>query len=139
MVDKKTDQEKLNWSTGFDSESIKKASEVDIKPKLSIEALGIKHSKAIEIISDIYIIDIPKEKAITGNTKLKCIDVMYEGVEHSFIAESGSFRFQISVLLEKLKLDSAIGLKILLWMEMADIKTPQFTGKSKVYCLKPNF
>lgn len=139
ITGKETDQEKLNWNSGFDSDSIKKASEVDIKPKLSIDALGIENGKAIEIISDMYIVNIPKDKAITGNTKLRTIDVIYEGIEHQFICESGSFRFQISVLIEKLKLDSAIGLKIFLWKEIAEIKTPKFTGKAEVYLLKTNF
>ena len=142
MSEKKTEQpKKPAWLKEFTPESIKKSAELVIHPKLTIDGLGLEHSKNVVILSEPYLVEIPKEKAITKDTKIWMIDLEYERVRHQFICQSGSFRFQLGVLQEKLGLDDfddLIGFKIKLWKQIADINTPTFKGKAEVYCLTPN-
>lgn len=139
MSEKKKDQEQLpEWLNDFDKESIKKSAEVDIKPKLTIDDIGIENGKDITILSIPYKVNIPKEKSINGKSKIFVIDLLYNNIEHQFIAESGSFRFQLGVLKEKLDLSDyskLIGIKRKLWKQMANINTSKFTGKAEVYVL----
>ena len=143
MVDKKTDQEpkKPLWLAEFSKESIEKSAKVDILPKLSIDGVGIEYAKEVIIKSEPYIVEIPKEKAIGADNKLWMIDLEYENTLHQFIAQSGSFRFQLGVLIEKLGLTMSelIGFEIKLWKEKATIKNAQFKGLAEVYILKPSF
>lgn len=143
ITDKKTDQEpdKPLWLDEFSKESIEKSAEVDIHPKLTIEGIGIEYAKDVVIMSEPYIVEIPKEKAIGNSNKLWMIDLQYEGTLHQFIAQSGSFRFQLGVLMKKLGLPitDLIGFHIKLWKEKANIKNAQFKGLAEVYVLKPSF
>lgn len=140
MSEKKKEQaEKLpDWLNDFKPEAIKTSAEVNIKPKLTIEGLGIEFGKDITILSVPYKVNIPKEKSINGKTKIFVIDLLYNNTEHQFIAESGSFRFQLGVLKEKLDLldySELIGIKRKLWKQLANIDTPKFKGKAEVYVL----
>ena len=92
-------------------------------------------------MSEPYIVEIPKAKAIGNDNKLWMIDLEYENVLHQFIAQSGSFRFQLAVLIEKLgmTMSDLIGFHIRLWKERATIKNTQFKGQAEVYILKPSF
>ena len=126
---------KISWLSEFTVESIQKSAEVEIKPKLTIDGIGIEYAKNVVILSELYIVEIPKAKAI-GNPKIWMIDFEYEKVEHQFIAQAGSFRFQLGVLMKKLNYSEPkelIDLYIKLWKEMANINTPTFKGKAEVY------
>lgn len=139
MSEKKKEQEKLpEWLADFSREKIKASAEVDIKPRLTITENGIEFGKDIEILSIPYKIKIPKEKSINGKEMIYVVDLLYNGVIHQFFAESGSFRFQLGVLKEKLDLDDysdLIGIKKKLWKQEADIKSKSFSGKADVYVL----
>jgi len=134
-------KQKPSWLSDFTAESIKKSAEVDIKPKLTINGIGIEYAKDIIIKSEPYIVEIPKEKSIGASNKIWMIDVMYEGILHNFIAQSGSFRFQLGVLMEKLSFEpkDLINFHLKLWKEKANISNKQFKGKAEVYVLRPNF
>ncbi len=145
----KTNQEKIDhekkekplWLSEFSAESIKKSAEVNILPKLSIEGVGLEYAKDVIIMSEPYIVEIPKAKAISDDNKIWMIDMEYGNILHQFIAQSGSFRFQLGVLIEKLGLEMSdlIGFHIKLWKERATIKNAQFKGQAEVYILKPSF
>ena len=138
MDDKKKDQEKskISWLSDFTRDSIKKSAEVDIKPKLRIE-LGIEHVKEnIVILSEPYLITIPKVKAISTSNELLAINLEYNNIAHQFIAEAGSFRFQLGVLMEKNNITEPkelIGLIIRIWKSLETIKTSSFKGKAEMY------
>ena len=137
MSEKKTDQEKskISWLSDFTRKSIKKSAEIDIKPKLIIK-LGIDNVKEnIKILSEPYLIKIPKEKAI-GSNELLAINLEYNNIAHQFIAEAGSFRFQLGVLMEKNNLiepNELIGLIVKIWKTLESIKTTSFKGKAEMY------
>ena len=120
----------------FTPEKIKKSAEIIIYPKLTIDNLGIEYAKDVIILSEPYLVEIPKEKRIGAETKIWMIDLEYEGVRHQFTAQSGSFRFQLGVLQEKLgfeNFDDLIGFEIKLWKQIANINTPNFKGNAEVY------
>lgn len=138
MVKESVDQENKilpEWLKEFSQDSIEKSANIDIKPKLTIDGLGIEHSKICSILSELYKVKIPKEKAI-GNNELWMVDLSYNGVNHQFIAQSGSFRFQLGVLMTKLGFSNPselIGLPIRIWKTTSYISTPQFKGNAEVY------
>ena len=138
VKEKEPDQEPkvyVDWLKDFKPEAIKKASEVDIKPKLTIDNLGIEYAKECVILSLPSKVEIPKEKAIGNSNKIYMMDLEYEGVAHSFICESGSFRFQLGVLMKKLGFepDNMIDLPIRIWKTKSYINTPSFKGLTEVY------
>jgi len=132
---KKPEMSKISWLSDFTRKSIKKSADVDIKPKLTIE-LGIDNVKEnIVILSEPYLIEIPKEKAI-GSNELLAINLEYLGIEHQFIAQAGSFRFQLGVLMEKLgysEPSELIDLTVRIWKTLEYINTPSFKGKAEMY------
>ena len=130
------EKSKISWLSEFSQKSIVNSAEVDIKPKLTIDGIGIEYAKNVIILSEPYKVEIPKEKAIGKSNKIWMIDFEYEKVEHQFIAEAGSFRFQLGVLMTKLNYiepKDLIDLYIKLWKEIANISTPTFKGKAEVY------
>ena len=132
----KKEKSKIAWLSEFNQESLVKSAEIEIKPKFTIEGIGIEFAKNVVILSELYKVEIPKEKAINQKTKLWSIDLEYENVAHSFLAESGSFRFQLGVIMEKLDYTEPkelIGLPIRIWKVNANINTPTFKGKAEVY------
>ena len=137
MSEKKKTPEmsKISWLSDFTRKSIKTSADLSIKPKLTIE-LGIKKVKEnIIILSEPYLIEIPKEKAI-GSNELLAIDLEYQGISHQFLAQAGSFRFQLGVLMEKLSYSEPkelIGLAIKIWKTLEYINTPTFKGKAEMY------
>lgn len=139
MVKPEVDQEKkseIDWLSDFTEKSLDNSAEVDIKPKLTIDGIGIEYSKNVVILSEPYKVEIPKEKAIGKDNKIWMIDLEFENVEHQFIAQSGSFRFQLGVLAKKLKLSEMselINLPIKIWKQISTINTPTFKGKAEVY------
>lgn len=139
MVKPEQDQEKkskVDWLSEFTEKSLDNSAEVDIKPKLTIDGIGIEYSKDVVILSVPYKVEIPKEKAIGKDNKIWMIDLEFENVEHQFIAQSGSFRFQLGVLAKKLELSEMtklINLPIKIWKQIATINTPTFKGKAEVY------
>lgn len=136
-TENETEKSNIPWLSEFSKKSIKKSAEVEIKPKLTIDGIGIEYAKNVVILSDLYKVEIPKEKAIRSN-KIWMIDLEYENVNHQFIAEAGSFRFQLGVLMEKLNYSEPkelIDLYVKLWKEIATIDTPTFKGKAEVYKL----
>lgn len=133
-----SDQEKskVSWLSDFSQESLRKSSEMEIKPKLTIEALGIENAKEVVILTEPYLVEIPKEKAIGSSNKIWMMDLEYNSVAHQFICQSGSFRFQLGVLLEKLGFlepSELIGLPIKIWKTTSYINTPSFKGNAEVY------
>ena len=137
-TEKKIDQEKskISWLSDFTRDSIKKSAEVNIKPKLTFE-LGIEYVKEnIVILSEPYLIKIPKAKAIGNSNELLAINLEYVDIAHQFIAEAGSFRFQLGVLMEKNNLTEPkelIGLRVRIWKTLEQIKTSSFKGKAEMY------
>ena len=138
MSEKKIDQEKskISWLSDFTRKSIKKSAEVDIKPKLIIES-GIDNVKEnVKILTEPYLIKIPKAKAIGNSNELLAINLEYNNIAHQFIAEAGSFRFQLGVLMEKNNLiepNELIGLIVKIWKTLEQINTPSFKGKAEMY------
>lgn len=137
MSEKKTkEKSKIAWLSEFSQESLDKSAEVEIKPKLEIEGIGIEFAKNVVILSEPYPVEIPKEKAIGKDNTIWMINLEYQNVEHQFIAQSGSFRFQLGVLAKKLQLNDMtelINLPIKIWKQEANINTPSFKGKAVVY------
>lgn len=134
-TEKEPDQE-ISWLKDFKPEAIKKASEVDIKPKLTIDGIGIEYAKICTILTLPKKVNIPKEKAIGNSNLIFMMDLEYEGVSHNFICQSGSFRFQLGVLMNKLgftDVDDLIGLPIRIWKTKSYINTPVFKGQAEVY------
>lgn len=114
-----------SWLSDFSMDDVRKSAKLDIKPKLTIDALGVENSKEIEILSDYYEVEIPKKKA-KGSNKLVMLNVLYEGLIHQFIAQAKSFRYQLAVCMVKLKLnpetDSPEGMCVRLWKDKAETK-----------------
>jgi len=132
---KKPKMSEISWLSDFAQENLEKSADIDIKPKLTIE-LGIDNIKEnIVILSEPYLIEIPKEKAI-GSNELLAINLEYLGIAHQFIAQAGSFRFQLGVIMEKLEFkepDELIGLEVKIWKTLEYINTPTFKGKAEMY------
>jgi len=124
------------FKSEFDLEKIQKSADLDIKPKIEFE-LGIEKAKDVIIKGNYYTIEIPIAKAIT-DTKLKALNMIYNEVEHQFIAEAESFRYQLEVLCFKKKIQTSDinGLNLRIWKELRQINTPKFKGKAEVYCMK---
>jgi len=137
MPEKKIEKE-FEFDSEFDITKIKTSAELDIKPKFEIDGLGLDFAKDVIVKGTYYEIDIPKEKAISGKTRVKALNLIHNGIEHQFIAESESFRYQIDVIRyqKKLNLDEIDGLKLKIWKTRQDLKTDRFTGKADVYNLK---
>lgn len=139
MAKKPESEPDFKFESEFDLEKIKAMAEVDVKPKFDIQdsELGIEKAKNIEIVGTYYDLTLPKEKAI-GKNPVKAINVMYNGIEHYFIAESESFRIQLDAIRYKLKLplNQIDGLKLTIWKTERYLNTPNFKGKAKVYSLK---
>ena len=135
MSEKKSE---IDFLAEFSQVSLKKSANLEIKPKLSIDELGIEFGKKVVILSIPYIVEIPKEKAI-GTNKIWMIDLEYLNIEHQFIAQAGSFRFQLGVLMKRLDLtekEQLIGLFVLIWKTIENISTPTFKGKAEMYHIK---
>ena len=117
---------------GFKSDDIKMSAQMKIRPKLLIEGIGIEFAKTVKILSKPYIIKIPEDKSMSKDPNIWMIDLEYKNVIHQFIAQAGSFRYQMGVLAEKIKLsvDDLVGLIVKIWKEIADI--PPW-GKCEVY------
>jgi len=132
----KPEKSKIAWLKEYNQESLEKSAKIDIKPKFEIEGIGINFAKNVIILSDLYKVEIPKEKSIKADNKIWMIDLEYQDVKHQFIAEAGSFRFQLGVIMEKLEFTEPkelIGLPIRIWKVIANIDTPTFKGKAEVY------
>lgn len=132
----KPEKSKIDFLSDFSQESIDKSAEVEINPKFEIEGIGIEYAKNVLILSIPYKVEIPKEKSIKKDNKIWMIDLEYQDVLHTFIAEAGSFRFQLGVIMKKLDYTEPkelIGLAIRIWKVIANISTPTFKGKTEVY------
>ena len=138
MPVQKPKEKENDFESEFDLEKIKTSAKLDIKPK--IEFLdGIENAKDVIIKGTYYPLDLPADKQINKQT-VKAINMMYEGIEHYFIAESESFRYQLEVIRFKKGLKSnkeLDGLRLRIWTSEQFINTPNFKGKAKVYNLKP--
>ena len=135
MSEKKSE---IDFLAEFSQASLKKSADLEIKPKLIIDGLGIEFGKKVVILSVPYIVEIPKEKAI-GTNKIWMIDLGYQQTEHQFTAQAGSFRFQLGVLMERLELtekEQLIDLYVLIWKTIENISTPTFKGKAEMYHIK---
>jgi len=125
-----------SWLSDIDLSDVKKSAGLNIKPKLTIDALGIEHAKEIEILSDYYEVTIPKNKA-KGTNKLTMLDVNYSGQIHQFVANAKSFRYQLAVCMVKIGLDPETdtpeGMKIKVWKDKAETKD---FGKAEVYLVE---
>lgn len=144
MVDKKEEkiksvlQDTLDDFLGdIDEEKLKLSAGLDIKPKLYIEDVGVENAKQVEVLSAGYKIEIPKEKSMskTDDHTLKIIDVKYENVEHQFIAQAISFRYQYGVIMEQLGFKKTetfkmVGAIIKIWQEWVELEK---FGKQKLY------
>jgi hypothetical protein len=114
-------QEKLdNFMEGFKKADIEKSAKLDIKPKLEIEGLGIKNGVDVQILTEPYKVQLPEGKGLSKDDKIWMVDVMYMDVIHQFIAQAGSFRYQLLVLVEKhfeSNMANVIGEFVKIWKE----------------------
>jgi len=114
-------EEKLdNFLEGFKKVDIEKSAKLDIKPKLEIDGLGIDYGLDVQILTEPYIVQLPKGKGLSNDDKIWMIDVMYMNVIHQFIAQAASFRFQLGVLVEKHfegNMANVIGEMVKIWKE----------------------
>jgi hypothetical protein len=85
---------------GLDKKNIEKSASMDIKPRLTVQTLGVENGVDVEILGIPYKVEIG-EKAMTDDGKLWMLNVLYEGIEHQFVAQPDSFRFQIAALLKR--------------------------------------
>lgn len=125
-------EKKPNFLEGFKKADIIKSAKLDIKPRLVIDELGIDNAVIVEVLSEPYQVEIPENKAIDNNI-LWMIDVLYQGVEHQFIAQPSSFRYQLGVLAEKHfegNMEAIIGNEITIWREL--VKTEKY-GEQALY------
>lgn len=140
VKEKEQDQENDDFifESDFDISKIKESAEMDIKPKFEIEGLGLEFSKDVIIKGTFYNIEIPFEKSINGKTTIKALNFIYNGIEHQFICESGSFNYQLDVIRYRLKLNKnqIEGLRLKIWKTIATISSENFKGKAPVYNLK---
>lgn len=130
--------EKENFLEGFKKADIKASAKLDIKPRLTIDSIGVENGKNVVIRSEPYRITLPEGKGISKDGKIWMLDISYEGVEHQFIAQAGSFRYQLGVLVEKHfegKMSEIVGKSVKISKVVAEIKTTEFTGKAEVYQL----
>ena len=115
---------------------VKKSAKLNIKPKLTFDALGVEYAKEIEILSEYYEVEIPKKKA-KGTNILLFLDVLYNGIEHQFIAQAVSFRYQLAVCQVQLDMnpvvDSPEGMVVKVWKDVAETKN---YGKAEVYLVE---
>jgi len=128
--------EKRNFLEGFKKADIKKSAEMDIKPRLIIETIGVENGVNVEVLSVPYLIKIPEAKSMSKNNEIWMIDLLHENIEHQFIAQAGSFRYQLGVLIEKhLGGDpkNIINRSVKIWKEMGKINTVQFKGNAEMY------
>lgn len=137
MAKKPETNQDFEFESEFDISKVKESAELDIKPKFEIEGLGIEFSKDIIIKGSYYNIELPKSKAI-NDTTVKAINLIHNGIEHQFICEASSFRYQLDVIRfrRKLKLNQIDGLKLKVWKQNVKIDSDKFKGKADVYCLK---
>jgi len=125
--------EKENFLEGFKKSDIKKSAELDIKPRLLISSLGVENGVSVKILTEPYITVLPEGKAMTKDGKVWMINVLLEGKEHTFIAQAGSFRYQLGVLCEKHfegNLANLVGKTIRIWKEIVEHET---YGKTEMY------
>lgn len=137
MEEEKEEDELDDFLSDVNKEDLQKSAALEIKPKLYIEDVGIEFAKTLIILSRAYKIKIPKDKYMGKGAEpiLQVIDVKYEGTEHQFIVEAGSFKYQYGVIMTKLGLDTRktklmIGAIIKVWLEWVEL--PKW-GKSKLY------
>jgi len=128
--------EKRNFLEGFKKADIKKSAEMDIKPRLIIETIGVENGVNVEVLSVPYLVKIPEAKSMSKDNEIWMIDLLHENIEHQFIAQAGSFRYQLGVLIEKhLGGDpkNIINRSVKIWKEMGKINTVQFKGNAEMY------
>ncbi len=139
MSEKKTKskvEETLDDFLGdIDEADLQMSADLKIEPKLYIEDVGIENAKQVKILSEAYTVEIPAEKSMSDDNKLKIIDVEYENVKHQFIANAKSFRYQYGVIMTQLgftKKQSArmIGAVVKIWLEWVELEK---WGKQKLY------
>lgn len=109
-----------DFMEGFNKLDIEKSAEMDIKPKLEIEGLGIENGVDVKILSEPYKIQLPKGKGLSKDDKIWIMDVMYKNVIHQFICQAGSFRYQLLVLVKKQfsgNMDQIVGQFVKIWKE----------------------
>jgi len=129
MCPKTTDQEP-NFFSDIDAEKVQKSAELDIKPKLIVEKLGIENGVSVEILSEPYLVKLPAGKI---SDKVFMMDMLYNGVVHQFVAQATSFRYHLAVVMKKLGFEhpkELIGVNIRIWKEVADLKK---FGESVLY------
>jgi len=125
-------EKKPNFLEGFKKADIEKSARLDIKPRLVIDELGVDNGVIVEILSVPYQVEIPENKAI-GDNILWMMNVLFQGVEHQFIAQPSSFRYQLGVLVEKHfkgNMEALIGNEITIWREL--VQTKKY-GESALY------
>ena len=137
MSEKKKDQEKskIPFLSDFTIENLEKSSKMDVKPKLTL-GLGVEKALIVVIQSEPYQVVIPLAKRIGNTEKLWMIDLEYNDIIHQFTIQSGSFRFQLGVLMKKLEIENPIeliNLPIRIWKTLEQINTPTFKGKAEMY------
>jgi len=133
MPEKKQEITIDNFMEGFKKEDIENSANLNIKPKLEILGLGIVNGIEVEVLSEPYKVQLPKGKGLSKDDKIWVIDVMYMDVEHQFICQAGSFRYQLLVLVKKYfkgEMAVIIGERIKIWKERVVLDK---WGESELY------
>lgn len=124
-----------DFLSDIDEEKLEISANLNILPKLYIEDVGVENSKQVKVLSAGYTIEIPQEKSMSDDNHLKVIDVEFEKIQHQFIAEAKSFRFQYGVIMKQLGFKTTesakmIGAIIKIWLEWVELEK---FGKQKLY------
>ena len=121
MSEKKTKQATVatlpSYMKGFDASKVKKASEVEILPTISVDENGLEYSKVVKVLSEPREITLPVEKQKFSDVAFP-MTIEYLGVKCQIYC-TNALRFNIGVIDEKLGVDeSIVGHRIRIWKEM---------------------
>ena len=120
MVDKKqTDQDQKalpSYMEGFDASKVKKASEVEILPTISVSQEGLEYAKVIKVLSEPRKIELPAGKQKFGKYAYP-MEIEFNGIKAQIYC-TGALRFNVGVIDEKLGSESVVGHTIRVWKEI---------------------
>ena len=135
MVDAKKPDQVINtlpdYMEGFDASKVKKASEVEILPTISVDENGLEYAIEVKVLSRPHKIKLPKLKQKFGEVAFP-MNVEYLNVNCQIYCTQ-ALRFNIGVIDLKLynidNNDSIVGHSIRIWKELG---TTEF-GEQSMY------
>lgn len=121
-----------DFREGFSDESIKRASSIEVLPKLDLKFLVDRGPLTVTMISEprkVQSAKLPKGEAWF-------IDVLYQDIKHSMVLPD-SLRFSLVTLRTREKWSNFSNHKIVITAGIATIRTPKFQGQAKTYRATP--